>query len=215
MNEAEKKLRAALDKAAEQLRVGYAYFYNCVELRNVLVDKSEIYNIAPAFFWLTLNGWHDSSILYLTSLLDKRKDTLKLENLEKMLECPDDDGADCQNTAARQIRNASKQKFSKSIKEIMEQAKRICKVRHEEIAHLKLQNVIQNKKPEPIHADDVENVYRKIHCALDDVASAFFGDGKGIGMIETVGARDFDELIKVAELGMKARTNPSRGSASG
>jgi len=93
--------------------------------------------------------------------------------------------------------------------EIEKEWERIKRTRDEEIAHLNLDHVTQNKKPAQIGVDDIEKLYRDIHGALDEVAEAYLG--RGIGMLEVACSLDFRGLLEMAD-GAKARL---RGAASG
>ncbi len=188
------KLQTLFDQAAKELRTGYVYFCTCVQLGEALDQKPEVFEMSPVFFIFSLNSFRDASILSLSRLIATRKDTLNLRTIEKWIE---NNEACLRHVRLQPVPNDILPKFRQRLDEIKKKTTGIFRARNEEIAHLNLENVTQNKKPAQIGVDDMEKLYRDIHLALDEACQACLGTG--IGMLEVACSLDFRGLLEMAE----------------
>jgi len=187
------QLQTLLDQAAKELRTGYVYFRSRVQLGEALDQRPDVFGTSPVFFIFILNSFRDASILSLSRLVETRNDTLNLRTIEKWIE---DNEARLPDARPQPVRNDILPKFRQRLDEIKSKTKGVFRARNEEIAHLNLDNVTQNKKPPQIGVDDVEKLYRDIHWALDAVAEAYLE--RGIGMLEVACSFDFRGLLEMA-----------------
>jgi hypothetical protein len=188
------------NKLRDELNLAYTHHEICKTLRELMKNYLDEFNVAPAFFALTIDAHLFATIMSINRFIDDHANAFKLSKFFKLIEQNPDvfsdeayrrhlkdkgyDDEDCKHWLENRVRLTSDaiKKDEKIIEKLP--VKNLKDWRNKKLAHIDELYVLTDakiSKMSPITSADIDQIIHTLHEILNRYLLAFDGSGWAIG----------------------------------